>query len=277
MRMTLLQPDEFEMSQNPDQHIGCPSPGGTIDLWLFARDVDARERAIVAAHLSPKERARSQRFLDERDSYRYDVTRGRLREILSGYVGLPPAQIAFRYGDRGKPYLEVEPPVWFNLSHSADLAAVAVSTDFELGVDIERLRPVRRDLPDRYFSRSEAAALAALEGDAWRAAFFRCWTRKEAFIKALGEGMRQPLDSFSVSFGEAEPARLTWLAGDPEAAGNWSFLDVPPAEGFAGAITAMTSGAPTPRLRIRSRVSATARMPDVAAAAPPDKVGPGEN
>lgn len=264
------------MSQNPDQHVPSPSARGTIDLWLFTRDVDERERAALAEHLSPEERSRSQRFLDERDSYRYAATRGRLREILSCYTGLPPAQIAFRYGDRGKPYLQENPPVWFNLSHSADLAAVAVSTDFEVGVDIERLRPVRRDLPDRYFSRSEAEALAALEGDDWRAAFFRCWTRKEAFIKALGEGMRQPLDSFSVSFGEAEPARLTWLEAHADAPANWSLLDTPPAEGFAGAIAAMTGGTPPPRLRIRSRASTTTEMPDAAAVPPPENGGLGE-
>lgn len=264
------------MSQNPDQHARYPSAGGTIDLWLFTRNVTAGERAALSAHLSAEERARSQRFLDERDSHRYAATRGMLREILSGYAGLPPAQIAFRYGDRGKPYLHEGPPLWFNLSHSADLAAIAVSTDFDIGVDIERLRPVRRDLPDRYFSRSEATALAALEGNAWRDAFFRCWTRKEAFIKALGEGMRQPLDSFSVSFGEGEPARLMWLEGHSDAPANWTLLDTPPAEGFAGAIAAKTGAAPPPRLRIRSRVGATTEMPDATAVASPENGGLGE-
>jgi len=252
------------MSENPDRHARRPGASGTrgaIDLWLFSRDVDARERIRLAAYLSPEERTRTQRFLDERDSHRYAATRGRLREILSSYVGLPPAQISFRYGDRGKPYLEDGPPTWFNLSHSGHLAAVAVSTEFEVGVDIERLRPVRQDLPDRYFSRSEATALATLEGDAWRAAFFRCWTRKEAFIKALGEGMRQPLDSFAVTFDEAEPARLVWLEGDTGAPENWSFLDIAHAKGFAGAIAAMTSGAPAPTLRIRSRVVVSGGLP----------------
>ncbi len=103
------------MSENPDRHARRPGASGTrgaIDLWLFSRDVDARERIRLAAYLSPEERTRTQRFLDERDSHRYAATRGRLREILSSYVGLPPAQISFRYGDRGKPYLEGMSGLW---------------------------------------------------------------------------------------------------------------------------------------------------------------------
>lgn len=231
-----------------------------IDLWLFSRDIpDQNEHSQLAAHLSTEELERSARFLDPQDRHRYVVSRGRLREILSGYASISPQQIQFRYGEHGKPYLRDPASISFNLSHSRHLAAIAVSTQFDVGVDIERVRAVRPNLPERYFSAPEIAGLAELEKDAWQDAFFRCWTRKEAFIKALGEGMRQPLKSFSVTFRENEPAGLTWMADDAEAPDKWAFIDLAPAPGFAGAIALKTNGAPAPRLRIITEQQAVSR------------------
>lgn len=231
-------------STHPEEH-GC------VELWLFSRDLpNENEHSQLAAYLSTEERKRSARFLDPQDRHRYIVSRGRLREILSGYTSMPPQLIQFRYGKHGKPYLDGYPPIFFNLSHSGHLAAVAISKQFNIGVDIERVRIVRRNLPERYFSAHEIAGLAELQGEAWQSAFFRCWTRKEAFIKALGEGMRQPLKSFSVTFQDNQPARLTWMSGDAEAPNNWTFIDLLPAPGFAGAIALKTNGAAVPRLRI---------------------------
>lgn len=230
-----------------------------IDLWLFSRDSpDKNEHSKLTAHLSSEELERSARFINPQDRHRYVVSRGRLREILSWYASTSPRQIQFRYGEHGKPYLVDPTSISFNLSHSGHLAAIAVSTLFDLGVDIERLRPVRPNLPERYFSAPEIAGLAELEGEAWQNAFFRCWTRKEAFIKALGEGMRQPLKSFSVTFRKNEPACLTWMAGDTEAPDEWAFIDFAPAPGFAGAVALKTNGAPTPRLRIMSEQHSSA-------------------
>lgn len=234
----------------------APTAGSQIDLFVFSLDLEEDELAALGAHLSPEEDQRGRRFVEDRDRRRYVAARGRLRDILSSYAGTPPGELEFSYGDRGKPYLASARKPFFNLTHSAHLAALAVSPRFEIGVDIERLREVRRDLPKRYFSAAEVSALDALEGAAWQAAFFRCWTRKEAFIKALGEGMHQPLKSFSVSFAEAEPARLDWLEGDAAAPSNWTLLDFTPAAGFAGAIAVMTGGAAAPGLRIVSSVPA---------------------
>lgn len=233
---------------SPDQ----PAADSQVDLILLSLDLADADIAVLSAHLSPDEHERSRRLLCERDRRRYVTARGQLREILGGYLATQPAEIRFRYGERGKPYLAPNQQLFFNLSHSADLAAIAISRDFEVGVDIERLRPVRRDLPKRYFSPREAMALDALEGDAWQIAFFRCWTRKEAFIKALGEGMRQPLKSFSVTL--SEQPRLEWLADDANAPQNWTFFDVAPAAGFIGAVAVKTCGAPAPHLQILSRI-----------------------
>ena len=226
---------------------------GRIDLFVFSLDLVDDELKALEAHLSSEERERGRRLVDDIDRRRHTAGRGRLREILSSYAGVAPADVSFRYGERGKPYLANGRPTFFNLTHSAHLAAVAVSPDLELGVDIERLRGVRPDLPKRYFSDEEAAALSALHGDAWQATFFRCWTRKEAFIKAIGLGMRQPLKSFSVSLLEDEPARLEWLEDDDRAPCNWTLIDFAPADGFAGAVAVNTAGAPAPSLRIISR------------------------
>jgi 4'-phosphopantetheinyl transferase len=198
--------------------------------------------------LSEDERARSARFHFERDRVRFVVARGALRNILGHYLNVPPGSLRFGYGAHGKPSLLPEfvmgssglaaGKLEFNVSHSHTLALVAVAQGRALGVDIERLRAdaSERQLAERFFSAQEVSALCALPDAQQPRAFFDCWTRKEAYIKARGEGLSFPLAEFDVSLQPGMPATLLCVRGDALEAGRWSLrtLDVGP--GYAAAL-----------------------------------------
>ncbi len=159
--------------------------------------------------LSPEEIGRADRYRFARDRERFVLTRGWLRVVLARCIGVTPEQIAFSYpGTNGKPALA--PPhrasaLTFNVSHSGDYSLIGLSGGRSIGVDIERVRPMPEyeSIAEGYFSPAEARGIATLaEADRLRA-FFRCWTRKEAFMKATGEGMGIALDAFTVSLDEA--------------------------------------------------------------------------
>jgi 4'-phosphopantetheinyl transferase len=194
----------------------------------------------LAMSLSGEERARSLGFLRERDRIRFVVSRGALRHVLAGYMAGSPGELVFKYGRRGKPSLS---ELWasrlqFNVSHSNGMALYAVADTRRVGVDVEFLRPVPDALriANRYFSPSEAATLRATPPARRQAAFFRCWTRKEAYIKALGEGLAAPLDGFEVSVADHKPAALRSIAGSSTAAAGWVIRDLAPATGYAAAV-----------------------------------------
>lgn len=188
--------------------------------------------------LSPDEVARASRFARAEDALAFRAARSGLRHILAEYAGGSPADLVFDYSAEGKPFLAAGPA--FNLSHSGGLSAlaVAVGRQVRVGLDIEAHRHVGRDVAERFFSTAERAALASLSGDAWREGFFRCWTRKEAFVKALGLGLRCPLDSFDVTLGPE--ARLTRVAEG--GADRWTLVDLLLGTGFAGALAVETEG-----------------------------------
>lgn len=183
--------------------------------------------------LSAEERLRWQRFRFADHQRRYRISHGALRQILGGYLQRDPAEVAFRSGPRGKPYLAGGGP-HFNLSHSGKLALVGIAHR-ELGLDVEKVRHLESltQIARRHFSTGEFERLAALgEGDR-ELAFYRCWTRKEAYIKALGEGLTMPLDTFDVSLDE-RPRFLACHDGREDPA-QWSLLDISPGPGFVGA------------------------------------------
>ena len=134
-----------------------------------------------------------------------------MRRILGSYLRRSPESLVYREAEGGKPELVLttnEPPLRFNLSHSKSIALLAVCLDSEIGVDVEDIRPIERDVATRFFSPAEIASMAPLDGEAWFDAFYRCWTRKEAILKVEGMGLRIPLDSFDVSVLADEPADL---------------------------------------------------------------------
>lgn len=184
-----------------------------VHVWCASLDLDREAREKCAAVLSENERARAERFLLERDRNSFLAAHGILRNLLAGYLGCGADVIRFVYGMHGKPDISdplVPGPLSFNLSHAHGLAAVAVVRGRQVGVDIEKIRPefAGEEIARRYFSAEEVAELSRLPAERRAEGFFRCWTRKEAYVKALGEGLHFPLDKFSVSLTPGDPVTL---------------------------------------------------------------------
>jgi 4'-phosphopantetheinyl transferase len=207
---------------------------GEIHIIPARLERSADELAELNALLSANELERASQLKFEDARRRFIAGRGLLRRVLGEYTRRSPAELIFNYGQRGKPALEGEHWLHFNLSHSHELAVIAVSAGQEVGVDIERLRPAERmeSLAWRYFAEEEANALLALPEDQRVGAFFAIWTRKEAYLKALGRGFSIPLRSFAVTLDQ--PARL--LRG--EGADQWQLWHLEPAAGYVGALAA---------------------------------------
>jgi 4'-phosphopantetheinyl transferase len=191
--------------------------------------------------LSDAERAQADRFHFDSDRQRYILAHGVLRTILGNYLQTSPEDLRFDLNDFGKPSLAggtAARHVQFNLSHSGDLVLVAVALDRAIGVDVELIRPelTGEDVARHYFSSREVADLRAVPAELRPYAFFTCWTRKEAYIKATGMGLSLPLDEFSVSLRPGEPARLIWAAGDAGAPQRWSLTALDPGDGYVGAL-----------------------------------------
>jgi 4'-phosphopantetheinyl transferase len=158
--------------------------------------------------------------------------------VLSGYLGTGPDAIAFRSNGDGKPRLAHPERLRFNLSHSGVLGLLAVSANREVGIDVEEIRDLEdiEDLAKTCFSPVEQAAFAAVPAVQRSWALFAGWTRKEAFLKALGEGLSRPLDSFDVSLAPGEPARLLRVEGAPSAPASYAIRSLEPAPGYVGAL-----------------------------------------
>lgn len=230
-----------EFSHGRDRRLTSTAlPSSGIDLWIWSLDPDTATLRHYENLLSAEERRRAGRFVFPVLAQRFIAAHGRMRELLGGYLGQDPASLGFLTNAYGKPEL-IEGQAHFSLSHSGDRAALAVAA-FPLGLDIEIMRPVSRDLPERYFSPAERDGLRGLDEVPWREAFFRCWTRKEAVIKALGLGLAFPLGDFDVTFLADAPARLTRIAGAPSTAADWHLHHVDIAADCVGAIAAARTG-----------------------------------
>lgn len=213
-----------------------------VHVWRSSTRVSPSRLAALSRLLSPDEADRSARFFFEPDRRRYVVARGLLRELLGHYLRFSPAALCFRYGPYGKPELAVPavlPAVHFNVSHSGELILLAVASGRRIGIDVEYVRnlPDASDLAMRFFSPRERAAFARLPPDLQQAAFFACWTRKESFIKAIGEGLSHPLDAFDVPVEPETPPRLFQTRSDPGAAARWRMCEVDPGPGYAATLT----------------------------------------
>ena len=214
---------------------------GDVHVWRASLDWEACSVQELTRVLSDDELARASRFHFRRDRDRFVVRRGLLRTLLGLYLDAVPAQILFGYNRYGKPSVvaEVGPEaLCFNLSHSNGLALFAFSRGRELGVDIEY---VRRGLAvvriaERFFSPREVAELRALPSHVQLEAFFSCWTRKEAYIKARGMGLSLPLDRFAVSLASGHPAALLSNEEDPAEVSRWALQELAPGPGFVAAL-----------------------------------------
>jgi 4'-phosphopantetheinyl transferase len=221
--------------------------GNEAHLWCARFDLSRRPAGALADLLSADEQERGARFHFEKDRHRFVYTRGWLRRLLGGYLGVPAASLRFDYSPKGKPEVP-DRSLHFNLSDSGELAVFAFSRDGPVGVDIEQCRP-SMDWPaiaKSHFAPSENEALRALAEADRLAAFFACWTRKEAWLKAMGYGLSYPLDAVEVECRPGAPARLVRLGGDQEAAAKWALQSLTAEAGYAGCL-AVPSGPRTVR------------------------------
>ncbi len=215
---------------------------GTVEVWRGSLDQPAEVRARLAALLDDGEQARAASFRFDRDRDRYVVGRGVLRVLLGGYLDRRPEDIRFRYGPERKPALAGD-ELRFNLAHAEDTVLYAFSPAFDVGVDVELLRPdaADRGVAERFFSPAEVAVLRSLPEGEQAHAFLACWTRKEAFLKARGDGLTLALDSFDVTLRPGEPAELLRTAWAPEERDRWQLVDL--SETARGEIAALAAPA----------------------------------
>ena len=211
-----------------------------IHVWCASLDQAVSRLHRLRQTLSMDERMRAERFRFEQDRTRFIVSRGILRTILGRYLNVEPGRLQFCYGKNGKPMLADtfgKRTIFFNMSDSEGIALYAFSRDGEIGVDIEKIcdNPERDQIADQICSVRESAVFRALPETMKKEAFFNCWTRKEAFVKAIGDGLCSPLDKFDVSIVPGESARLLRIEGDSKGASRWSIQDLKPAYGFAAA------------------------------------------
>jgi 4'-phosphopantetheinyl transferase len=214
---------------------------GTIHVWQFEIALPKDQADQYRVILSPDENQRADRFYFDRDRIRFIAARAAMRSILAGYLSVAPDEIIFSYASNGKPELAGglnESGLKFNLSHSHDRALLGVVSNFCIGVDIEFIKHefASDEIAQRFFAPGEVARLRAMPEIERASAFFSCWTRKEAYIKAVGQGLSLPLDSFEVAFGPGVQPSLLEVKTDSEEAARWKMYSIPTAESYAAAI-----------------------------------------
>jgi 4'-phosphopantetheinyl transferase len=227
-----------------------PEAGGWEDAievvvtHLGAAPDDVR---ACAALLSESERQRARRFTHARDARRFIVARARLRQLLAERLGVRPESVPLACGAHGKPAIapaRIRSDLRFNLSHHDDVAVYALSWGREVGIDVEAIRtiPDADAIAARLFSARETAAYATLDPRDKPLGFFNCWTRKEAFVKALGDGFSYPFDRFDVSLAPREPATILRVDSTPGDRCGWRLISFSPAPGFVAAVVAASRG-----------------------------------
>jgi 4'-phosphopantetheinyl transferase len=228
------------VSQSVKMHAVCSFQlsNNEVHIWTMPARASGAVVAQFERVLSEDEAKRAARFHFSHLRDSFVITHGVLRHLLAGYLSLDPARICFNHGDKGKPGLASADNLKFNLTHSGGISAIAFTMGCQLGIDAEHIRPIEEMQPiaNRYFSAKEAAELMLLPENEREAAFFRCWTRKEAYVKAIGDGLSCALDSFQVTLLPNMPPRLVHIGGDRVAAEMWSLHDLCVAPDYAAAL-----------------------------------------
>jgi 4'-phosphopantetheinyl transferase len=210
-----------------------------VQVWSVSMTDAHAGVAELRAVLSAEERGRADRYRQPADRQRSVVSRGVLRLLLAERLRCGPESVELESTEHGKPVLRHDGGPWFNVSHSGEWILVAISDAGEVGVDVEQIRavPNLEAIASHYFAREEWQAIRSLPPADRTRAFFACWTRKEAYLKAVGMGLARSLDGFCVSVGPDAPALLS-IDGSAAAAGSWLVADAAPAAGYAGAVVA---------------------------------------
>ena len=209
-----------------------------VHVWVADLGLAADDLSSLECVLAVDERERARRFRFPHDRRTYVAAHWLVRRVLSGYVDAAPDALRFAANPYGKPTLPEYRDLRFNLSHSHDLVVVAVAKNREVGIDVERIRTelARTEIARRFFAPTEVAELDGLQGMDFVHAFFACWTRKEAYIKAVGLGLSLGLDTFAVSVAPNEPARLLSAEGGPVEVARWGLHSLEVAPGYAAAL-----------------------------------------
>jgi len=220
---------------------GCCLSSTDIHVWRGWLDQPRRRVDQLAYSLSADERMRAARFHFETDRVRFIVARGMLRSILSLYLGIEAGQVELYYQRQGKPYLPEslnQAPIHFSMAHSHQLAVYAFVHAREIGIDLEYAQPMPGlwQTAAAFMSEHELSLLSALPADQQQQAFYLCWTRKEAYIKARGVGLAQPLEQLDVSMTPGKPARLLSVEGKPDETWRWAMQSFTPAAGYVAAL-----------------------------------------
>jgi len=201
--------------------------GNEIHIYRSSLESTADKLTESESLLSPDELQKAYRYKFEKDRDHYIAGRALLRRILGKYLNQSPDNIIFSYSEKGKPYIK-ESLVKFNLAHSGGKAVFAIAENTEVGIDIEYMR----ELPDaihiakRFFSDEEVNVLLKVSEDEIRTAFFNCWTRKEAFIKAVGEGLSYPLKDFTVTIIPGVNPEIKWIKDKDDEVKEWSLVNI---------------------------------------------------
>jgi 4'-phosphopantetheinyl transferase len=212
---------------------------GEIHGWVGRLRASTECVSRFYAALSSPEKAKAEGFRFERHRLFYIISHGLLRSILASYLGVSPKDIAFEYGMHGKPSLgTLQAQLHFNMAHSGDYMLCGLCQNCEIGVDLEQIRelPDSELIANRFFTKSECRELLTVRPEFRSKAFFTCWTRKEAFIKATGDGLSLPLNTFEVSIRPGQPATLRILERTKYSLLPWSLVHLEPDEGCVGAM-----------------------------------------
>lgn len=212
-------------------------PDNEVYIWYFNIDDFSNEKMYYAHLLSAEEIAKFGRFKFPKDQKIHIFSRGLLRVLSGYYLGQSPKDISFKYGEYGKPDYNFVSPVKFNVSHSGNFIVLAFVKDTQIGVDVEKIKTNFDTLriAENFFSTKEIEALRACSENERAMAFYRCWTRKEAFIKAKGSGLSFPLISFTVSLDDGPP-RILRTEWDPLEKLEWKLHSFRPHSGYIGAL-----------------------------------------
>ena len=224
--MWLNAPDHLTLSEDE------------VHIWRASLDLDEYFQSSFLKVLSPDENYRAQKFRFAKDNRNFIAARGILRSLLGKYLKISPAEISFQYSKFGKPGIADNNSLQFNISHSQNIALFAFAKKFNIGVDVEFVKTniEVKDIATKFFSANEIMNLLALPEQEQTLGFFNCWTRKEAFIKAVGEGLSFPLDKFEVSLEPNKSAKLLATDWDQKAVSRWSLYSMSPGTNFVGSL-----------------------------------------
>ncbi len=211
-----------------------------IHVWYADMNIDKDKQAHYFNLLAPDEKERASKFYFEKDRRKYIVARGILRMLSGSYLKEDPKEVQFVYNEYGKPAYLNYPNIKFNISHSGEMVVLGFVLDYEFGIDVEIIKNDFDilDIAQNFFSTKEIAALEKLPETIQNHAFFRCWTRKESFIKAKGSGLSFPLDKFTVSLDHDENAGLLETIWDVSEKDTWNVFSFIPAKGYIAALVA---------------------------------------